>query len=138
MSRQAKKLVAVLVTSMSMTDKKTEELKWVPCIWYPVILKDQTEALLDSGSEVNAMSQAFAQQLGLKIRKTNVRAQKIDGMTLETNKMVVSTFSVSDKDGKERFFEKSFLLANVSPDIVLGMLCLTISNADVDFQTRDL
>ncbi len=51
----------VLATSTSMTDKKTEEeLERVPCIWYLVTFKDQTEALLDSGSEVNAMSQAFA------------------------------------------------------------------------------
>ncbi len=137
--RQAKKLVAVLATSTSMTDKKMEELERVPCIRYPVIFKkDQIEALLDSRSEVNAMSQAFAQQLGLKIRKTNVGAQKIDGTTLETYGMVVSTFSVSDKDGRERFFENSFLLADVSPDVVLGMLCLTMSNTDVDFQARDL
>ncbi len=84
------------------------------------------------------MSQAFAQQLGLKIRKTNVGAQKIDGTTLEIYKMVVSTFSVSDKDGKERFFEESFLLANVRPDIVLEIPFLTISNADINFQARDL
>ncbi len=45
---------------------------------------------------------------------------------------------MSDKDGRERFFEKSFLLADVSPDIVLGMPFLTMSNADVDFQARDL
>ncbi len=84
------------------------------------------------------MSQAFAQQLGLKIRKTNVRAQKIDGTTLETYGMVVSTFSVSDKDGKERSFEESFLLAVVRLDIVLGMPFLTMSNADVDFQAQNL
>ncbi len=52
--------------------------------------------------------------------------------------MVVSTFFLSDKDGKERFFEERFLLADVSPDIVLGMPFLTMSNADVDFQARDL
>ncbi len=140
-SRQAKKRVVVSANSTSTTDKKTEEeLERVPCIWYPVTFKDQdqTEALLDSGSKVNAMSQAFAQQLGFKIRKTNVRAQKIDGTTLETYGMIVSTFTVSDEDGKERFFEESFLLADVSPDIVLGMPFLTMSNADVDFQARDL
>ncbi len=137
--RQAKKLVAVSVTSTSMTDKKTKkELERVPYIWYPVTFKDQTEALLDSESKVNAMSQAFAQQLGLKICKTNVGAQKIDGTILETYGMVVSTFSMSDKDGRERFFEESFLLADIKPDIVLGMPFLTISNADVDFQPRDL
>ncbi len=84
------------------------------------------------------MSQTFAQQLGLKIYKNNVRAQKINGTTLEIYGMVVSIFSMSDKDGRERFFEKSLLLANVKPDIVLGMLFLTISNTDVDFQARDL
>ncbi len=122
MSRQAKKLVAVSVTSTSITDKKTKELEWVPYIQYPVnCKKDQIEVLLNSKSEVNAMSQAFTQQLGLKIRKTNVGAQKIDGTTLETYGMVVSTFSVSDKDGRERFFEKSLLLANVSPDFMFGL-----------------
>ncbi len=94
--------------------------------------------MLDLGSEVNVMSQAFAQQLGLKIHKTNIGAQKIDGTILEAYKIVVSTFSVSDKDGRERFFEESFLLADVKPNIVLGIPFLTMSNADVDFQARDL
>ncbi len=52
--------------------------------------------------------------------------------------MVVSTFSVSDKDGKERFFEKIFLLADVSLDIVFGIPFLTMTNADVNFQAQDL
>ncbi len=47
-----------------MTDKKTEgeleELEWVPCIYHPVIFKNQIEVLLDLKSKVNAMSQAFA------------------------------------------------------------------------------
>ncbi len=84
------------------------------------------------------MSQAFAHQLGLKIRKTNVGAQKIDGTTPETYEMVVSTFSVLIKDRRERFFEKNFLLADVKPDIVLEMPFLTMSNADVEFQAWDL
>ena len=66
MSRQVKKLVAVLATSTSVTEKK-EKLEWVSYIWYPVTFKDQTKALLDSRSKVNAMSQAFAHQLDLAI-----------------------------------------------------------------------
>ncbi len=105
-----------------MTEKITEEeLERIPCIWYSVTYKDQIKALLDSESKVNAMSQAFAQQLGLKICKTNVGALKIDSTTLETYKMVISTFSMSDKDRRKRFFEESFLLADVKPDIMLGM-----------------
>ncbi len=61
MPKQAKKIVAVSVTFISMTDKKTEEeLKRVSCIWYLVIFQDQIEALLDLESDINAMSQAFA------------------------------------------------------------------------------
>ncbi len=52
--------------------------------------------------------------------------------------MVVSTISMLDKEDRERFYEESFLLANVKPDIVFGMLFLTISSADIDFQAWDL
>ncbi len=59
--------MSVLTTSTSITDKKIEEeLELISCIWYFVIFKDQTKALLNSGSEVNTMNQAFALQLGLK------------------------------------------------------------------------
>ena len=65
--------MAILVITTLITDKKIEdELELIPCIWYPITFKDQTEALLDSGSKVNVMSQAFAQRLGLKIYKINV------------------------------------------------------------------
>lgn len=59
------------------------------------------------------MNQAFTSQLGFKIQKTNVGAQKTDGTTLETYKMVVSTFSLLDKNSRERFFEENFLLADI-------------------------
>ncbi len=121
-----------------MTEKTEEKLEWVSCIWYPVTFKDQTKALQDLRSKINAMSQAFAHRLGLKIWKTNIRAQKIDGTTLETYEIVVSTFSMSDKENRERFFKESFLLADVKLDVVLGMPFLTMTNADVDFQARDL
>ncbi len=80
------------------------------------------------------MNQVFISQPGFKIGKTNVRAQKIDGTTLETYEMIVSTFSMLDKNGKKRFFEQSFLLANVKSDVMLGMPYLIMSNADIDFQ----
>lgn len=84
------------------------------------------------------MCQVFALQLGLKIWKINAEAQKINGTTWETYKMIVSTFFVSDKDNKKRFFEKSVLLADVKLDIFLGMSLLTMSNTNVNFQARDL
>ena len=126
---------------MSVTGAREEALERVPCIRYRVQLKkDKTpvQALIDSGSGVNAIHLSFVKQLGLSIRPTNVRAQKIDGTTLDTHEMVVAAFSVEDKANRVRFFEETFLVANVSPEVVFGMLFLTLSNADVDFSGRDL
>ncbi len=117
---------------------KGEKLECVPCIWYLVNFKDQTEALLDSESKVNITSQAFAYQFGLNIWKTNIGAQKIEDTTPETYEMVFSTFSVLDKDNRERLFEKSFLLADIKLDVVLGISFLTMTNVYIDFQARDL
>ena len=52
--------------------------------------------------------------------------------------MVVSTFSVLDKDKREKFFEKNFLLADVNSDIVFEMPFLIMNIADIYFQARDL
>ena len=40
---------------------------------------------------------------------------------------------MTDKVNQVRFFEETFLMANVSPEVVFGMLFLTLSGADVDF-----
>ncbi len=84
------------------------------------------------------MNQAFTYQLVVKVCKTDVGTQKIDGTILETHAIVVSAFSMSNKDNREKIFEESFLLTDVKPDIVFGMLFLTMSNVNVDFQAWDL
>ena len=61
-------------------------------------------ALIDSGSEVNIMHPAYATKLGLRARKIDVSAQKIDGSYLDTFRMVIADCSVKDKLGRVRFF----------------------------------
>ncbi len=81
----------------------TGPLQRVPCIRYPVqFQKDQpkVKALIDSGSEVNAMTPAFAAKLGLRPRPTNVVAQKIYGLPLKTYGMASARFSIQDSLGK--------------------------------------
>ena len=95
-------------------------------------------ALLDSRSEVHAIHPIFAQELGLFIRTTDVGAQKIDGTMLNTFRMVVVAFSVTEKANRIRFFEETFLVANISLEVVLRMLFLILSGADVDFLGREL
>ena len=63
---------------------------------------------------------------------------KIDSTTLDTYEMVVAAFSVEDKANQVRFFEKSFLTANVSPEVVFGKSFLTLSSVDVDFSGQEL
>ena len=120
---------------------KEANLERVPCIRYPVRLRkdqDEVEALIDSGSEVNAMHPAYAAKLGLRVRETDVGAQKIDGSHLDTFGMVIAGFSVEDKLGKVRFFQETFLLANISLEVVLGMPFLTLSSVDIRFPEREL
>ena len=84
------------------------------------------------------MHPAFIENLGLVVQTTNVGAQKIDGTTLETYRMVVAAFSMTDWANKIRFFEETFLIANISPDVVLEMPFFTLSDVDVNFPKRKL
>lgn len=84
------------------------------------------------------MSQAFAFPLGLKIQKTDVKAQKINTTTLKINEIVVFTFFILNKEDRERFFKKNLLLADIKPNIVLDMIFLTMCNIVINFEARDL
>ena len=113
----------------------------VPCIWYPITLRKKfvsMSALFNLDSEVNVIHPIFAWELGLPIRYTDIGAQKIDGTMLDTYEMVVTAFSVTGKANWVKFFEEIFLVANVSPEMVIGMPFLTFSSADIDFLGRKL
>ena len=69
--------------------RKLMDLAQVPCI-----------------REVNAIHPTFAKELGLPIRPTDVEAQKIDGTTLDTHRVVIAAFPVTDKANRVRFFER--------------------------------
>ena len=87
--------------------------------------------MIDSGSEFNSMIPAYALKLGLKIHHTNVEAQKIDGSTFKTFEIVLANFQVEDKLQRVQFFQKTFLLADISAEVILGMPFLIFSNADI-------
>ena len=91
---KAKKLVSVLAISASVTGANKEAqviqvtqgreeviLDQVPCIHYLFQFQKGKEAsiwaLIDSGSEVNAMNSAYAKKLGFRIWKTDIGAQKL-------------------------------------------------------------
>ena len=84
------------------------------------------------------MNSNYAWKLGLKIRKINIGAQKIDGSALETFGMVIANFQVEDKASRPRFFQEIFLVADTKFEVILGMFFLKISNADVSFGEETL
>ena len=84
------------------------------------------------------MTSTFAAKLGLVIQKTDINAQKINGLSLVTYKMVLVGFSVQDKLKKIWFFEEIFLLADTSMEVVLGMSFLIFSNVNMQFRKKEL
>ena len=84
------------------------------------------------------MISALTRKLGLHILKTNVRAQKINGFDIEIFRMAIADFQVEDKVGRPRFFQETFLMANTKFEMILEMLFLKISNANVAFGKRTL
>ena len=89
--------------------------------------------LFDSDSEVNAIYPTFALELGLFIRPTDIRIQKIDSTILDTYGIVVAAFTIIDKANQVIFFEKTFLMANISLEVVFEIPFLMLSSADIDF-----
>ena len=163
MSPGAKKLVSSTVTSTPMTETRREavetaeiagkgrdgkeskneysNLARVPCIRYPITIQKKfvpVSALLDSGSEVNTIHPTYTQELGLSMKTTDVGAQKIVSTMLDIFKMVIAVFSVMDKANRVRFFEETFLVANISPKVVFGIPFLTMKGAHIDFLGRKL
>ena len=142
-----KKLVTVLAASTAVTVTREEEVKdaedgknpksklaQIQCIRYPINIKKKfVSALFDSSSEINTIHPTFTKELGLFIRPTYVGAQKIDSITLDSYGTVVAAFSVKNKVNQVRSFKETFLIANITPEIVFGMSFLTLSSADVDF-----
>ena len=88
-------------------------LDWVLCIHYPIWFKKskvQIQVLINSSSEVNAMTSIYALKLGLKIHPTKKRAQKIDGFTFKTFEMILASFQMKDTLEKARFFLKNIFI----------------------------
>lgn len=66
--------------------------------------KNKIQALINSNSKVNAIILAYALKLGLKICRTNVKAQKITGFIFKIFEIVLARFQVEDRLGRVWFF----------------------------------
>ena len=82
------------------------------------------------------MNPDFAEKLDLQVYKTIVDVQKIDGTKLDTFGIVIVLFFVEDKEEWFQFFERSFLLADISMNIALERFFLSFSNIEINFIGR--
>ena len=77
---RANKLVLLIETSLLVIETSKEKymsLERVPYIYYLLRFWIDTtgiKVLVDLGNKVNAMTPAYAAKLGLKVRKTNIKA----------------------------------------------------------------
>ena len=121
---------------------ETSFLQHVPCINYLVQFHrgqaGEVRALIDFGSKVNVITPIFTPKLGLFIHSTGTGAQKILSSALKTYDIAITGISIQDKSDRTRFFEETFLLADTSIEIVLGILFLALSNADIQFDIKSL
>lgn len=52
--------------------------------------------------------------------------------------IVMTSFKIKDKLGKTRFFQDTFILADINLKVVLEMLFLTLRNGDIQFFEKEL
>lgn len=79
------------------------------------------------------MTPAYKAKLKLSTWKIHIRAKKIVGLLLKAYSIISTIFSFQNNFKKTWFLKKIFLLANTSIEIVLKILFLSLSNADLWF-----
>lgn len=94
--------------------------------------------MIDSSIEVNAMTSVYAAKLGFKLHHTNVEAQKINDSILKIFGILLASFQMKDKLKKNQYFQKTSLLADFNVEVILGILFLTFSNANILFAEKKL
>lgn len=82
------------------------------------------------------MTPAYIAKLGFNPQKTGVGAQNIDSLPLEIYEMVSAKFLIKDSLRSIQLLKKTFLLANMSMKIILGMPFLSLSNVDIKFAKK--
>lgn len=135
---KAKKIAEVPTSSLSVTEASMENtlrpLKIVLYIHHLLYLQKnlyKNRVLINLDNKVNIMILAYAAKLGFKLQKINIRVQKIDGSIFNTFKMVLNNFQIENKLGKAGFFRKTFLVADITLELILGILFLTFDNVDI-------
>lgn len=143
----AKKPAVIGNTSVPVTDNRGEleegptfkDLETVKCITWNIKLnqgKEKVPAPLDSGSKANLISQAYATQFPLKIIDTSWGLATINKQQISTQDMVIAGFEITDSADHTRWFEETFLIADISQQVVLGTPFLKLGDPNMSWSVR--
>lgn len=132
---------ALIIYNFATKTLSLQQLKYVPYIYHLMQFKKnqaKVQTLINSGSEINAMTLAYVAKLGFKISKSNIKVQKINSSLFKTFKIVLTSFQKKDKLGNAQFFEEMFLVAKTSIEIILCIFFLIFYNAIILFIEQEL
>lgn len=116
-------------------------LKGILCIYYLLCFKKDLVKIyvpLNFTIEVNIIAPIYMASLCLKIRLTNIRAQKIDSFTLLMFSMALISITTNNKLGQSQCFQKLFLMANIGVKLILSMVFLIFSNIIIRFAKKKI
>lgn len=84
------------------------------------------------------MQPSFIRKRDFGICKTNVGTQKIYVNRLSSYNIIIASFQMNRKYRKIRFFEKTFLLADIGIDITFEILFVILIIVKVNFNNQEL
>lgn len=138
MGKTSEKLVLVLPTFAPIIGASKEDIIVLDKVFYIHYLlcfcknkENKVQALINSSSKVNAITPAYALKLRLKVCYINVKAQKINSSTFKIFIMILVSFQGKDKQGQDQYFWITFLLADTSVKVILGMFFLIFNRVDI-------
>ena len=89
-------------------------------------------ALTDSDAEVNIINRVTARKMGLSILNTNIGLSAIHDKTVKIYEMHYIEFQQKDEQGRVRYFQDTFLAADIDTRIILDMSWLIMTNLNID------
>ena len=94
--------------------------------------------LFNSKNGINIIYVTFTKKICFFIKLININIQKIDDIILDTYKMVIVAFSITDQANWIIFFKKTSLVANVSLKVIFEIVFFILNNINVDFLEKKL
>ena len=89
-------------------------------------------ALADSDAEIDIINRTTAKRMRLFLLNTNIGLSAIHGEAVKTYGMHYIEFQQEDNQGRVRYFQDTFLAADISTRMILDMPWLAVANPDID------